>query len=94
MILAAAKYASEAKQPMAYLDRILTDYRDKGISTPEQAEREHEKLKTAGKKKDSRVLPAQDFQQRDYSGVQDEMMGELAQDMEAFKKENGGDSDA
>ena len=37
-ILKAADYASEAKAPMAYLDRILTVFREKGIQTPEAAE--------------------------------------------------------
>ena len=32
-----------------------------------------------------RVLPAQDFAQRDYSGVQDDMMANLAREMAAFK---------
>jgi len=40
------------------------------------------------------VLPAQDFDQRSYDDVPEEMMSELAQDMKAFKKENGGTSDA
>ena len=95
MILAAAVYAAEAKQPMAYLDKILADYREKGIRTPEQAKKDHEGRKgnnTA--KSNSKVLPAQDFAQRDYSGVQDEMMKSLAKEMEAFKHGNGGKSDA
>ena len=93
LILAAAKYAAEAKQPMAYLDRILADYHEKGISTPEQAEQERVKAGSAGKKT-GRTSPAQDFEQRDYSGVQEEMIGELAREMKAFKEENGGESDA
>ena len=32
-----------------------------------------------------RVLPAQDFAQRDYSGVEDELMASLKKDMAAFK---------
>ena len=34
-----------------------------------------------------RILPAQDFAQRDYSGVQDELMQQLAADMEHYKEE-------
>ena len=96
LILAAAPYASEAKQPMAYLDRILADYREKGINTPEEAQKEHGNSKpgTETGKKAGRVLPAQDFAQRDYSEVQDEMMKDLAREMEAFRKENGGQADA
>ena len=37
---------------------------------------------TTGKQ---RVLPAQDFAQRDYTGVQDDMMANLAKEMEVFK---------
>ena len=94
MILATARLAAEAKQPMAYMDRILTDYRDKGILTPEQAERERGKTRTGMKKKDGRVMHAQDFEQRSYEDVPEEMMNELARDMEEARKENGGQSDA
>ena len=94
MILAAAPYAAEAKAPMAYMDRILADYLEKGIRTPEQAGKDHESRKVSGQKKNEKILPAQDFAQRDYSGVQDEMMQTLAREMEAFKHGNGGKSDA
>ena len=94
MILAAAVYAAEAKQPMAYLDKILADYLDKGIRTPEQAKKDHESRKGTSASRSGKVLPAQDFAQRDYSGVQDEMMKSLAKEMEAFMQENGGKSDA
>ena len=33
-----------------------------------------------------RVLPAQDFQQRDYSGVQDEIAMSIAQEMKEYKE--------
>lgn len=36
-----------------------------------------------------KILPAQDFQQRDYSGVDDELKAKLAAEMAEFKK-NGG----
>ena len=36
-----------------------------------------------------RVLPAQDFQQRDYSGVQTDLMSEIAREIEKMKKEEG-----
>ena len=93
MIIAAARYAAEAKSPMSYLDKILTDYHEKGITTPEQAEQER-KQAGGGSRKTGRILPAQDFEQRDYSEVQDEMMKDLARDMQAFKQKNGGKSDA
>ena len=79
---------------MAYLDKILADYREKGIRTPDQAKKDHEGRKGSSAPRNGKVLPAQDFAQRDYSGVQDEMMKSLAKEMEAFKHGNGGKSDA
>ena len=94
MILASAPYAAEAKAPMAYMDKILADFMEKGIRTPEQARKDHEERKGTNAPRTGKVLPAQDFAQRDYSGVQDEMMKSLAKEMEAFKHGNGGKSDA
>ena len=94
LILAAAPYAAEAKQPMAYLDKILEGYHNKGITTPAQAKKEHESGAGKGQARTGKVLPAQDFAQRDYSGVEDEMIRDLAKEMEAYKRGNGGKSDA
>lgn len=48
-------------------------------------------LKGTGKKKPQmKVLPAQDFPQRDYSGVQDEMMGDLEKEIAAMKAGEAG----
>ncbi len=94
VILEAARFASEAKQPMAYLDSIMADYHGKGISTPEQARQEHEKNRSGGRKTTAKVLPGQDFTQRDYHNVPEEMQQELADEMRAFMKENGGEPDA
>ena len=68
VILEAARYASEAKQPMSYLDRILTDYQTKGITTPEQVRLEHVQKKPAatGAGKRNKVN-AQEYEQRDYT---------------------------
>ena len=74
--------------------RLIIMSQEKGIRTPEQARKDHENRKTTGQKKNEKVLPAQDFAQRDYSGVQEEMMQTLAREMEAFKHGNGGKSDA
>ena len=47
-------------------------------------------LKGPGKKKPQmKVLPAQDFQQRDYSDVDDEIMSSLAKEVEQFSKGAG-----
>ena len=43
------------------------------------------KSKPAGKPS-GKVLPFQDFAQRDYSGVEDKLMADLAKEMEEFKK--------
>ena len=93
-VLAAAPYAAEAKQPMAYLDKILGDCRDKGIRTPEEIRKEHSRRSDENRKKPSRVLPAQDFTQRPYDHVPDEMIAQLDDEVRAFMKENGGESDA
>ena len=96
MLLAAASYAAEANQPMAYMDKILASYREKGITTPEAARLEHEsgRNRAGATKKTGKILPAQDFEQRDYSDVPEEIMNDLAREMEAFRQENGGKSDA
>ena len=48
-------------------------------------------LKGTGKKKPQmKVLPVQDFPQRDYSGVQDEMMGDLEREIAAMKAGEAG----
>ena len=95
MILAAASLASDANAPMSYLNGILTDCRSKGIDTPEALKREQVRRKTAdGKKKPGHTVLAQQYDQRDYSGVQDEMMEELGREMDAYRTENGGKPDA
>ena len=94
-ILAAAVYASEAKQPMTYLDTILKDYQAKGITTPEQARREHGQKKTTTPTATKRTkVNAQDYEQRDYSEVQDQMME--AQNRRILERllADGGESDA
>jgi len=48
-------------------------------------------LKGTGKKKPQmKVLPAQDFPQRDYSGVQDNMMSDLEREIAAMKAGEAG----
>ena len=75
LILAAAPYAAEAKQPMAYLDKILTGYSEKGIRTPEEAKKEHEHAKDTAKTAGNRKkVSAQAYEQRNYQEVQDQMM--------------------
>jgi DnaD/phage-associated family protein len=98
MILTAAAYAADATIPTTYLDKILTEYKEKGITTPEQAEKERKQYrmtsgKTAGKP--ARTVVAQQYEQRDYTGVQDELIAQQDKDMEEFmRNENGGKPDA
>ena len=95
MILATAPFAAEAKQPMVYLDKILANYKEKGINTPEEARREHEKSKTAGPSRArGKTVSAQDYDQRDYQNVQNQIMEAQRKRLEDRMKKNGGESDA
>lgn len=46
-------------------------------------------LKGTGRKKPVKVLPAQQYEQRDYAGVQDEVQADLDREMAEFLKERG-----
>ena len=97
MILDTAPLASEAMKPMPYLDRILSDYHARGIATPEEAKAEREKERTGKAGRNKTAVPsvsAQQYVQRPYSGVQEEMMDEQQRKIEAFLHGNGGQSDA
>jgi len=95
MIMAAAPLASDANIPMIYLDSILKGYKEKGITTPEQAAKERKQYRTAGKAKPTKTVSAQQYDQRDYSGVQDELLAQQDKEMEEYLlKENGGKPDA
>ena len=97
MILSAARYASEANTPMTYLDKILTDYREKGITTPEQAEKERKQHRASGNTpgKPAKTVIAQQYEQRDYSGVQEQMMEQQRKEIEEkLRRKNGGKPDA
>lgn len=48
--------------------------------------RRDRKAPVPAQSKPQRILPAQDFQQRDYSGVKDEMMSDLAREMAEAKR--------
>ena len=94
-ILAAAPFASEAKMPMAYLDRILTDYSGKGIKTPEAIRAEHEKSRNTEKTaKTAKPNSIHNYEQRDYTDVQQKLMDEQRKRFEERLRRNGGKSDA
>ena len=88
MILKTAEYANEAKTPMAYLDRILTTYHEKGIRTPEEAEREAQRMKkehAEPREPSLKQVTAQQYIQREYSDEQESpeaMLERLRRDME------------
>ena len=95
MIMATAPLASDANIPMIYLDSILKDYKAKGITTPEEAAKERKQYRPAGKNKPAKTVSAQQYGQRDYSGVQEELIAQQDKEMEEYLlKENGGKPDA
>jgi len=93
MIIHAAAFASEAKQPMAYLGKILSEFHKKGIRTPEAADAERKKVPAASASGSRKVI-AQQYDQRDYSDVQDQLLQQQAREMEEYIKNKGGASDA
>ena len=76
LILFAAETAAGAEKPMAYLNRILREYAEKGIRTREQIEEErkrHQERKTAGTARPAKQVIAQQYAQRDYSGAEESL---------------------
>ena len=72
IILYAAEAAAGAEKPMAYLNKILQEYAEKGIRTREQidAARQAHQERKAGKPAPgaAKTVAAQQYAQRDYSG--------------------------
>ena len=96
-ILAAARFASEAKLPMAYLDRILTDYSARGIRTPEAVELDRKKGKDtvpSGGKPNGKTVSAQLYDQREYTPVQEQLMEKQRKEIEELLHRDGGSFDA
>jgi DnaD/phage-associated family protein len=62
LILFAAEFAKDKTHPFAYLNQILSDYKQNGIFTPEKAKEYSKTLKTPEPKKTDRG-----FTQREYS---------------------------
>ena len=84
LILKAADHASEAKNPMNYTDRLLRRYAEKGIHTPEEAEKDRTEF--AAQYRDlSKAIPQKSggnsgYEQRDYSGEQDAALERMMND--------------
>lgn len=83
LILVAAASASEAKKPMVYLDRILHDCATHGIRTVEAFRNgtyAHQPNDKCAREAGNRKVTAQQYEQRDYSDVQEspeDMMNRL-----------------
>ena len=76
------------------MEKILSDYHEKGITAPEQIVQAHEQHRTGKKGKSQKALPGINFPQRSYEKVQEEMMEDLEKEVQAFMEEDGGESDA
>ena len=93
MISLAADAAFEAKKPITYMDRLLTNWAEKGIRTPEAAKQEQKntgdgELQKAGKP-NRKTIPAQQYTQRDYEGEQEDAMRRMLSGVR-----NGGENHA
>ena len=90
MIALAADEAWEAKKPIAYMDRLLGSWAEKGIRTPEAAAAEK---KARGEQpqaaRTGKPVAAQQYVQRDYDGEQEEARQRMLAGIL-----NGGEEDA
>ena len=89
MISLAADAAFEAKKPIAYMDRLLTDWSEKGIRTPEAAKQEQKTAGAGELRKTGKTVSAQQYSQRDYEGEQEDAMRRMLSGVR-----NGGESHA
>ena len=101
MISLAADEAFEAKRPIAYMDKILTEWAGKGITTPEDVQKEKQKRADeppAARKPSGKSVVAQQYPQRDYSGEQNAAMESMIAAIKAEKERetnvNGGNDHA
>ena len=93
MISLAADAAFEPKKPITYMDRLLTNWAEKGIRTPEAAKQEQKntgdgELQKAVKP-NRKTIPAQQYTQRDYEGEQEDAMRRMLSGVR-----NGGENHA
>ena len=90
LILKAADYASEARNPMNYTDRLLRRYAEKGIRTPDEAEKDHDEYgiqyRDTARGTPQKPGGIQQYEQRDYSGEQDAALERMMSD--AWGNEN------
>ena len=94
VISLAAAYAQNVDHPMAYVDKLLQNWREKDITTVAEAQEEHEKFtqtaagkkleKTAAAKPSGKRVLAQQYEQREYDP--DDVNGMSAEDIEEMSK--------
>ena len=78
MIALAADAAFEAKKPLGYMDKLLTDWSKQGIRTPAAAQEERkargDRMPREERNPRGRTVTAQQYTQRDYEGEQEAAM--------------------
>ena len=76
----------------------MAAYREKGITTPEEAEKARKQYRAdAGKPAAGagKTVTAQQYDQRDYQGVQEKLMEQQSRESEEkLRRKNGGKPDA
>ena len=89
MITLAADAAYESRKPVTYMDKILSNWSEKGIRTPEAAaeERKNRPETAPADRKSGKTVTAQQYTQRDYSSEDDEAFARML-------SMNGGAGDA
>ena len=85
MISLAADAAFEAKRPLTYMDKLLTNWSGQGIRTPAAVQEERKKyeermLKETGNPR-GKTVTAQQYSQRDYEGEQEAAMRRMLSDI-------------
>lgn len=87
----AASYSKNVDKPMAYMDTLLSGWRDKGVSTVAEAEEEHSRFIAAAAKERApgrasgvKTVIEQQYAQRDYDPS--EVNGPSAEDLEEASK--------
>lgn len=85
----AASCARGAKAKLPYMDKLISDWREKGLVTVEQAKKEREQHQKALKDKPAsskpgKIVTEQRYEQRDYSGA--EYQGPSAELLEEAKQ--------
>ncbi len=93
MIAMAADLAFEVRKPASYIDKTLSSWAEKGIRTPEEAEKNRQSYLTQNTtKQKTKTVTAQQYTQRDYTSEQEEAMRRMLSSMNAGDAQNGGEN--